>query len=438
MKYVLIFLLTTILGSGVWFLTPTKQPEQSFGGVSVFQGNQGGTGTSTASLADVGKFLAVNSVNPLTYNFASVSSASSTILSDFNNWSGVNNFTVTTTFGGSIMASGTTGVTPGSGPGTRLMWIPSKAAFRAGVADGTDWDAANIGYSSFAFGEFTKASAADCFAAPYFNICSGARGVALGSGASTAAADSTAIGQNNAIYNTASRTTVVGSANSAYGADNIIVGRFTLTEGVGSVGIGNGSYNLGNYSTVIGLNNSYAPFSKTFNIANTFAVLGGNSVFGTSTIASHVLTVSASSTSGGVFLIKGLASQTGDYFDIQNSDSTSLFKVSTTTFGFNSGFQVKRTYVNATAYTAALTDYYLSASSTSQAVTVTLPSAAAACGVGSQIYVVKDKNGSAGTNNITVARSGSDTIDGATTKVINSAYGSFSFTSDCSANWEVN
>lgn len=41
---------------------------------------------------------------------------------------------------GSVLFSGTTGATPASGAGTRFMWIPSKAAIRAGVVTGTDWD----------------------------------------------------------------------------------------------------------------------------------------------------------------------------------------------------------------------------------------------------------------------------------------------------------
>ena len=347
------------------------------------------------------------------------------------------NVTATTTFGSAIMASGTIGVTPGAGPGTRFMYIPSKGgALRAGVADGTNWDSSNIGYASVAFGEFTKASGADSVAFPYYNECTGARSTCLGSGSIASGADSTSIGQNNNAIGTGSLA--FGRANTAYGNFSVAGGYQNYAEGIGATSLGAGGYLQGNYSVLFGLNPNYLPFNKTLAFSNTFAVLGGNAVIGTSTLASHVLTLSATSTLGNVLLIKGLASQTGDYFDIQNSAGTSLFKVSTTTFGFNSGYQIKRTYVNATAYTATLTDYYLAASSTSQAVTITLPSASVACGVGSGQYIVKDKNGSAGTNNITIARSGSDTIDGAVSKVINSAYGSYSFTSDCSANWEIN
>ena len=53
---------------------------------------------------------------------------------------------------GSVLFNGTTGTTPTSGAGTRMMWVPSKASFRVGSVAGSIWDDANIGTSSIAFG----------------------------------------------------------------------------------------------------------------------------------------------------------------------------------------------------------------------------------------------------------------------------------------------
>ena len=50
--------------------------------------------------------------------------------------------------GGGVLFDGTAGATPASGAGTRLMWIPSKAAFRAGTVNGDQWDDSNIGLNS--------------------------------------------------------------------------------------------------------------------------------------------------------------------------------------------------------------------------------------------------------------------------------------------------
>src|SRR5688572_20022595 len=47
---------------------------------------------------------------------------------------------------------------PVSGPGTRLMWIPQKSAFRVGSTDAGHWDAENLGLFSFAGGLNTIAN----------------------------------------------------------------------------------------------------------------------------------------------------------------------------------------------------------------------------------------------------------------------------------------
>lgn len=109
--------------------------------------------------------------------------------------------------GGSLLFSGTytgaTGVTPVSGAGTRLMWIPQKAAFRAGgvgiveTYDYSDrWNDANIGNYSFAagiaplasglystaLGFLAKATGIASFASGYAPAASGDYSVAFGRG----------------------------------------------------------------------------------------------------------------------------------------------------------------------------------------------------------------------------------------------------------------
>jgi hypothetical protein len=99
-----------------------------------------------------------------------------------------------TTFGGTWDGDiPGTGV-PAEGSGTRMMWYPRKAAFRAGGISGTQWDAANIGDYSVAIGQDVRASASNAtafglrstaaqqssFAAGEDNTASGAASVALG------------------------------------------------------------------------------------------------------------------------------------------------------------------------------------------------------------------------------------------------------------------
>jgi hypothetical protein len=83
---------------------------------------------------------------------------------------------------------------PIEGAGTRMMWYPRKAAFRAGGINGTQWDAANIGDYSVAIGQDVRASANNAtafglrstaaqqssFAVGEDNTASGAASVALG------------------------------------------------------------------------------------------------------------------------------------------------------------------------------------------------------------------------------------------------------------------
>ncbi len=52
-------------------------------------------------------------------------------------------------------------------------------------------------------------------------------------------------------------------------------------------------------------------------------------------------------------------------------------------------------------------------------------------------YILKDISGSANTNNITVVRQGSDTIDGETSYVYNSNYGSIWCVGDGTSSWDI-
>lgn len=68
------------------------------------------------------------------------------------------------------------------------------------------------------------------------------------------------------------------------------------------------------------------------------------------------------------------------------------------------------------------------------AVTVTLP-AASAVPANDVYFVLKDESGAAGSNNITISRAGSDTIDGATSYVISTNYGKVALYSDGASKW---
>jgi hypothetical protein len=66
-----------------------------------------------------------------------------------------NNITDNLVISGNVVmtASDTASPLTKSGTGTRMMWIPGKAAFRAGHASGSEWDDVNIGENSIVLGD---------------------------------------------------------------------------------------------------------------------------------------------------------------------------------------------------------------------------------------------------------------------------------------------
>lgn len=89
-------------------------------------------------------------------------------------------------------------------------------------------------------------------------------------------------------------------------------------------------------------------------------------------------------------------------------------------------------YATKTAnYTMTASDDVIGADSSGGVITITLPVASTVTGRKMRVF---DKGGSAQTNNITIARQGSDTINGDTSVIINSNHDHVVFFSDGS-NW---
>jgi len=85
---------------------------------------------------------------------------------------------------------------------------------------------------------------------------------------------------------------------------------------------------------------------------------------------------------------------------------------------------IPRTATSTTPYTVLSTDYYISVDASGGAKQVNLPNSPST----NQIFIVKDRLGNAGSNNITVTTPGGVVnLDGATTYVINTNYGAAQF-----------
>jgi hypothetical protein len=128
------------------------------------------------------------------------------------------------------------GTIPATGIGTRMMFYPGKAAFRAGYVDGTQWDDANIGNYSTAMGLGTTAS--------------GQRSTAMGQGTTASGLASTAMGW--ATHATGSSSTAMGDFTSASGDYSTAMGESTHATGSSSTAMGDNTTANGNHSTAMG------------------------------------------------------------------------------------------------------------------------------------------------------------------------------------------
>ncbi|MBZ9577418.1 hypothetical protein KJA13_00045, partial [Patescibacteria group bacterium] len=187
---------------------------------------------------------------------------------------------------GAILASGTTGSTPVSGTGNRLMWIPAKAAFRAGVAISPKWDDANIGYNSMATGQGTTASADGSVA-----MGSGEGGI----GPTASGLGSVAMGYGN-VTASSNYAVAMGVGTAASGTASVAMGYETTASGPFSFAIGREIEAQGDYSVAIALSDQDGAVVSQ---SNTMAIMGGKVGIGTTTpdeillVASEDVTVIA-------------------------------------------------------------------------------------------------------------------------------------------------
>jgi trimeric autotransporter adhesin len=190
-------------------------------------------------------------------------------------------------FRGTFNALG--GGIPASGAGTRMMWYPTKAAFRAGHVDGTQWDADSVGnYStamgrsttargenSTAMGGFTRASGEASTAAGYITrasgpfstamgyvtTASGSNSTAMGSGTTASGSNSTATGVNTTAIGNYS--TAMGQATTAIGSNSTAMGSGTTASGSNSTAMGVNTTAIGQHSTAMGFSTTASGSAST-------------------------------------------------------------------------------------------------------------------------------------------------------------------------------
>ncbi len=100
-----------------------------------------------------------------------------------------------------ILVSGTvnnlSSTVPDMGAGARLMFYPGKSAFRAGYVAGNQWNTANVGLFSTAFGHSTIARGENSIAAGFFTSAGGTHSSASGNNTVAKNYASTVLGMYN-------------------------------------------------------------------------------------------------------------------------------------------------------------------------------------------------------------------------------------------------
>jgi hypothetical protein len=154
---------------------------------------------------------------------------------------------------GGFLARGTygTGTIPASNIGTRMMWYPKKAAFRAGEVNFPAWDDVNIGSHSTAFGLNNVAAGAYGFAAGVNSAAIGIASAALGSNAQANGHYSAAFGADT---NASGDFAFVAGRNTTAAGYSAAFGNGSTATGTASMAIGSATLATGPYSLAAGVN----------------------------------------------------------------------------------------------------------------------------------------------------------------------------------------
>jgi hypothetical protein len=162
------------------------------------------------------------------------------------------------------------GSIPATGAGVRMMWFPSRYAFRAGSVVANEWDLTNVGYGSVAFGLGSTARGDQSVALGNSPTASGNRSFAFngtasgegafaaGSGAQATNDDALALGPSSIAGGLAS---IVLGPSIAYGSFGVAIGLQNSASGNFSVAIGKNARTANRQGAVV-LGDGCAGFSS--------------------------------------------------------------------------------------------------------------------------------------------------------------------------------
>ncbi len=189
---------------------------------------------------------------------------------------------------GGIIAKGTFGGGDSlatTGAGTRLIWYPRRAAFRAGGVDGNQWDDTvlnpNIGNYSFATGYNTLAKGNYSVALGNNSSATADNAIAIGSNAHAYQTSAVAIGGYNATASGLNSTSIGGVSAWAEGDYSTALGYGTTAHAFASMAVGRNTDRSGNSSSWVGTDPLFAVGNGSDDYlfpANAFTVLKNGTV----------------------------------------------------------------------------------------------------------------------------------------------------------------
>lgn len=148
-----------------------------------------------------------------------------------------------TTPDGALNLNNPRGIVSREPEGGALLWLAAKRALRAGLVEGAQWDDANVGPQSVAFGLNTVASGPRSMAAGHATIASGSSSIAAGTGSIASGQSSVALGQD---------VTAGGFGAVALGQRTVASGGVSLAAGLDSVASGSRSLAVGEFARAAG------------------------------------------------------------------------------------------------------------------------------------------------------------------------------------------
>lgn len=245
------------------------------------------------------------------------------------------------------------------------------------------------------------------------NLTSGTFNIAIGSSALTAED----IGSGNIAIGSSA------IASSSDAADNTAIGTqalFGLYNGAHNIAIGNSAgtgYTANeSYNIILGPTTGTSTENNVMRLGSDGSVIGGSD-----TLETYIYGIDGVDVGNVATVVTESGDQLGTAVITAGTNISVVPTANAITINSTGGTVGTYTYVsvNSSPYVVLTTDQYISVDSSGGAITIQLPNAATS----GQYFIVKDRTGSAATNNITVTTVGGIVnIDGATSFVMNTAY----------------